>query len=536
MPPIGQTSDAKIVGTGFIPPLSFRPAVQVSLGCHVEGVAQPHVDPGHVQTVEAGVYKRALCLPPEPDPEMLEKLRQFTRKFVRDNFTKLEFDVDTSVEAWLPKTNYPQSRCDELKRIYEESQGVLKRKDKCVKSFVKAETYPEYKHARMINSRSDLFKCFVGPIFRLIEERVFKHPAFIKKIPVADRPAYIMRLLEKTGFKYASADFNSFESHFTRLIMQNLEFELYDYMTEDLPEHMQFMSLMDEVLAGLNVCQHKYFDLFTLAKRMSGEMNTSLGNGFSNLMLILFLYSLKGEEVECVVEGDDSLVSTRKAEVTPEDFKQVGFTIKQEIFDEIEDASFCGLIFDRYDLINITDPYDVLSSFGWASKFYVKCSGRRLLDLLRCKALSYIHQYPGCPVIQELALYALRCTKGRDVTHFIKNNRGINNWERDQLLSFVDGNKEKKLPTRTVPINTRLLMQRKFGMDVGTQIKIEEYLRGLSHLQILSGPLLEVNFGVFHQYFSRYSKEVDHRDPSVDYPLEPWVNYSGFRPEFISVV
>ncbi len=536
MPPIGQTSESKIVGTGFVPPLSFRPAVQVSLGCHVEGVAQPHVDPGHVQTVEAGVYKRALCQPPDPDPQLLGQLRQFVREFVRKNFVKLEYDSDTSVEAWLPKTNYPMSRCDELRRIYEESQGVLKRKDKCVKSFVKAETYPDYKHARMINSRSDLFKCFVGPIFRLIEERVFKHPAFIKKIPVADRPAYILKLLEKIGNKYASADFTSFESHFTRLIMETIEFELYDYMTEDLPEHEYFMSLMREVLAGLNVCHHKYFDLFTLAKRMSGEMNTSLGNGFANLMLILFLYSLEGEEVECVVEGDDSLVSTAKASVTVDKFKAVGFTIKMEIFDRVEDASFCGLIFDREDLINITDPYDALSSFGWASKFYVKCSKRRLLDLLRCKSLSYLHQYPGCPVIQELALYGLRCTKGRDIVHFIKNNRGINNWERDQLLSFVEGSKEKKLPTRPVPMNTRLLMQSKFGMDVGTQIKIEEYLRSLSHLQVLSGPLLEINFGVFHDYFSRYSKEVDHSDPGLDYPLEPWVPYTGFTMEFVSVI
>jgi hypothetical protein len=534
MPKIGETSEAKIISTGYVPPPNYRPAVQVSLGCHVEGVAQPHVDPGDPLTVEAGVWKRACCEPPTPNPELIAELREFTRDFVRRTFQKLPYDSDTSVLAWLAKTNYPESRKKELLQLYMESDGILRRKDKVVKSFVKAETYPDFKHARMINSRSDVFKCHVGPIFRLIEEVVFKHEAFIKKVPVAERPQYIVDLLKSLGAEYNSADFTAYESHFTKLIMENVEFQLYDYMTEDLPEHEEFMKLMHEVLAGDNVCQHKFFDLFIEAKRMSGEMNTSLGNGFTNLILILFLYHKKGQEnVKCVVEGDDSLVASIGEAPTASDFASVGFTIKLETHREIEDASFCGLIFDSEDLINITDPFDVLSSFGWASKFYVKCKRSRLLDLLRCKALSYLHQYPGCPVVQSLALYALRCTRGRDVNHFIKNNRGINNWERDQLLELVEKNKIKKLPTRPVPINTRLLMDRKFGLDVESQLVIEKYLDSLDTLQVLSGPLLELDFGVYHRYFSQYSRAVVHGENDVDFPNEPWVKMSRFVPEFV---
>lgn len=533
MPEIGPESQAKIIPTEFRPPPTYRPAVQVSLGCHVEGVAQPHVDPGHPLTVEAGARKRALCKPPIPAKDLLQELKEFTLKFAKDNFTKLSFDSDTSVIAWLAKTNYPESRRKELLQIYLESDGVLRKRDKCVKSFVKAETYPDYKHARLINSRSDLFKCHVGPIFKLIEEQVFKHPAFIKKIPVADRPKYILELLQRVGADYCAGDFTAFESHFVPEIFEAIEFQLYDYMTSDLPEHDYFMGLMRDVIAGMNVCQHKFFDLFVEAKRMSGEMNTSLGNGFTNLILILFLYSkLNQPGVPCVVEGDDSLVSSLGQHPTEQDFASLGFTIKMVKHEKIEEASFCGLIFDSDDLINITDPYDVLSSFGWASKFYVRCKTSRLLDLLRCKALSYLHQYPGCPVIQSLALYALRCTRGRDVRHFIKNDRGINSWERDQLLDLFDGPKIKKLPTRVVPQKTRLLMERVFNMDVETQKVIESYLDGLSQLQVLQGPLLDINFGVFHDYFSRYSKTIRRDDRDMDYPPEPWVNLSGFTPSF----
>ncbi len=534
MPRIGEFNDAEIADSNFKPPPNFRPAVQVSLGCHVDGVAQPHVDPGDSLTVKAGVYKRALCKPPVPNQRILQELREFTRKFVRSKFTKLSFDSDVSVEGWLPKTNYPETRKQELRRIYEESKGLLRNKDKLVKSFVKAETYPEYKHARLINSRSDLFKCLVGPVFRLIEEVVFKSEEFIKKIPVADRPRYIIEKLERLGAKYGSADFVSYESHFVRQAMEAVEFELYDFMTEDLPCHDEFMRLCRDVLAGVNVCQHKFFTLYVIAKRMSGEMNTSLGNGIANLIILKFLYSRLGEEAPCVVEGDDSLVSFIHQHPSVDDYKDVGFTIKMEVFSEIEDASFCGLIFDRKDLINITDPLDVLSSFGWASRFYTKCRRSRLLDLLRCKALSYLHQYPGCPIVQSLSLYALRCTRGRDVANFIKNNRGISGWERDQLLSLIEETRIKRLPIREVPINTRLLMERKFGVPIHQQIEIERYLDGLNRLQVLSGPLLEINFGVFHDYFSRYTKEVSPHDSDFDFPNEPWVKQSGFVPEFLS--
>lgn len=533
MPKIGPTSKCLIRTTSFRPPANFRPAVQVSLGCHIEGVAQPHVDPGDRSTVEAGVRKRALCEPPKPNRTLLRRLTKFVNSWCKKNLVPIRFDSDTSVKAWLEKTNYPQTRKEELLRLWTDCNGHLRKKDFVVKSFVKAETYPEYKHARGINSRTDVFKCAVGPIFKLIEEEVFKHKSFIKKIPIAERPKYIANMLSRVGARFGTADFTAFESHFTRLIMKAIEIPMYSYMTQFLPDAKEFMGLVNNVIAGKNVCQYKFFDVIVEAKRMSGEMNTSLGNGFTNLMLILFTYSEVGENVECVVEGDDSLVSFMNAHPSIDDFRRLGFTIKMEISDAFEDASFCGLIFDPVDLINITDPMDALSSFGWASKFYVGAKSSRILTLLRCKALSYAHQYPGCPIIQSLSHYALRCTRSYDVRKFIDNDRGINNWERDNLRMLIgpDG-KILKVPYKQVPLNTRHLMERKFGIDVPTQLKIERYLDTLNCLQVLAGPLLELDFGLYHDYFSRYSSLTFRNDPDIDYPLEPWVKMKGFVSEF----
>jgi hypothetical protein len=395
--------------------------------------------------------------------------------------------------------------------LWKDNDGKLSSVDFIVKSFVKAETYPEYKHARGINSRTDMFKCAVGPIFKLIEEEVFKHPAFIKKVPISDRPKYIADRLARVGAEYFCGDFTAFESHFTKQIMKTIEIPMYTYMVQHLSEGAYFLNLVNNVIAGTNLCKYGHFNVTVEARRMSGEMNTSLGNGFTNLMLILFLFQEKGEIVDPVVEGDDSCVSFMHSHPTVEDFKRLGFTIKVETHKNFEEMSFCGLIFDSEDLLNITDPIDVLSSFGWASKFYVRCNSRRRRTLLRCKALSYAHQYPGCPIIQSLAHYALRVTKSIDIRHFVYNDRGINGYERDELISILDngsGRIKSRIEPIEVPPRTRLLMERVFGIPVAQQKQIEEYLDSLDELQSLGGPISELNFGVFRQYFDSYCTEI----------------------------
>lgn len=499
--------------------------VQVSLGCHTDGVALPHANPNDPDTIEAGVRKRFLLTPPEPNKELLSEFSAFVSKWCRENLTPLSPVADCTLEAWLAKTNYPEKRRLQLKSLFEERNGLLTPKDFVVKSFMKDETYPEYKHARGINSRTDMFKCVVGPIFRLIEEQVFKHPAFIKKVPVADRPAYIYSHLQREGAKYFYGDFTSFESHFTRQMMDACEFVLYEYMTSKLPEGAGFMKLVRDVIGGHNHCVYKFFGVDVEARRMSGEMNTSLGNGFTNLMLILFLFSRVGEVVTPIVEGDDSATSYMHRCPTAADFAQLGFTIKCGSCDSFEELSFCGMVFDPVDLINVTDPRDVLASFGWARSVYARSGRKKKLMLLRCKALSYAHQYPGCPIIQALAHYALRVTKSHDVRHFVANDRHLGTWERDKLLAIIsmDGDKASRLPFKPVPPRTRELVSRLYGLSVEFQFQIEEYLNSLNELTPLRGPVRLVDFDQSnYDYFERYGLTLDRFSAMFEYPEIHW--------------
>lgn len=432
----------------------IRPVVQSSLGCHYVGAALPKPDISDPVTAEAGVRKRFCFQPPRPSRRVLKRLRAFVRTWCRKHLTPLAPDSDVSVESWLDQTDYPAWRKQELKAKWDEVKDIWDDPDNFTcKSFIKDETYGEYKHARGINSRSDEFKCAVGPIFRLIEKEVFKLDWFVKKVPVSERPAYIKKRLMRVGAKYYATDYSAFESLFTRELMEACEFELYRYMVRGLPDAVNFIALVESVLGGLNRCEYKHFWVELAATRMSGEMCTSLGNGFSNLMFMLFVCQQVGAHDEIgVVEGDDGLFTMWGTSPTEADFARLGLVIKLQEHSDLCSASFCGIIFDPEDCINVTDPREVLCSFGWTVRQYHGCRPGLKKVLLRCKALSYAHQYPGCPVIAALARYGLRVTRSVDIRGFLEKDRTLSWWERTQLRDASRTRRKSPIWRRGLPL------------------------------------------------------------------------------------
>lgn len=507
-----------------------RPPVQISMGCDVEGVAPPHanIDP---LTMEAGIHKRFCKPPPQPVQAKFARLKEFVQKECKRRWTPLSPDTDVSFETWLSKTNYPLKRKQDLEKKWNDCGRKLSSRHHKVKSFIKDETYMEYKHARAINSRSDPFKCAFGPFIKAIEEQIYKDEAFIKKVPVADRPQYILDRLVAEGNKYFYADFVAFESHFLAEILKAIEFQVYKYMTQHISGHHEFMRMCNEVIAGPNHCVFKYLTVDVVGRRMSGEMNTSLGNGIANLLLLRFLFSELGENPTIIVEGDDSNSSYQQRCPTAQDFADVGFTVKCGTCSSPSEMSFCGLIFDPEECINITDPLKVLANFGWARMEYTTWSPKKLRMLLRMKSLSLAHQYPGCPVIQELAEYGLRVTSRVDVRHFAMEHRSIGWWEREQFkLNVLDAKgKIKNSPHKEVSMKSRHLMEKEFNIPISTQINVENYLRSLTSIQVLSGPIVDLPFGSdLRTYAESYVFDVHH----IDEIAMPLYKRPNFNPEF----
>lgn len=474
MPPLMPPDESTKIHIGNRADCS-RPVVRVCCGpfwsCGGMPLIMPQPDFRDLDTAVEGVEKRFACQVPVAEPDLISKLKKFVAEWLKKNMTPLDAGADDSFETWLEKTNFPRWRKRELQKAKERLDTTgWKSSYAHVKSFIKRETYPEPKYARPINSRSDPFKVFCAPIFKLIEEQLFALDPFIKKIPVAERPAYIVSQLLNPGCVYASSDYTSFEALFTVEIMEAVEFQLYEYMSKNLPNGPSWLHRIRCVLLGKNRCFFSGFRVTTRGRRMSGEMCTSLGNSFSNLMFMLFMASLKGfEVVGSVVEGDDGLFAIRGELPTPQDFERLGLRIKMESHEELSTASFCGLIFDPKDCVNIREPRNIMADFAWVESRYAGARQTGLLDLMRCKALSLAHQYPGCPIVSHLARYGLRMTEGRQVKELATESHAFGTWERDQFREIIG----KEVPWRDPPMATRLLFEKQFNVSVEQQLRIE---------------------------------------------------------------
>jgi len=505
-----------------------RQLMGCSLGCHYVGAANPTPDISHQPSAAMGCVKRVAAKMPEINRALLRKLKRFTDRFMRKWFPHDQFSCDEEFDfyEWIEQTRYPQYRKMELIEVYKKliAKGYSNNQAFC-KSFIKFESYTEFKHFRGIYSRTDEYKVQVGPMFTKISERVFNKNWFIKKIPVDKRAEWLYEKFRNMNNIYCT-DFSSFEAMFVAPLMRAVEFRIYNYFLKHNKYHDFFMKRLD-VMYKLNKIMFREFMIEIKAKRMSGEMNTSLGNGLTNLILSHFIIENKGGTIyESAFEGDDGIISASFLP-TSEDYKLLGASIKIEIPNSLSEASFCGQVFAEEAKDVVCDPLEVLASFGFCGQRYAK-SKRSVLDKLLCaKSLSYLYQYPGCPIIKSLAVMGLRLTKHIDwndalMMHY---NSCVNTWERDQAkILHNEVNRRKndmwELINKPIHFSTRILVQNKYNILIQQQYKFEEYINAINHLQPLEFPEFLMLYNKDQRkYYDDYCVEcVDRRDVSFKIP------------------
>jgi hypothetical protein len=505
---------------------SERTVLSTSLPIYLEGTTPPRPDPSHPPSLVSGIIKRFGYKPPTINRKLLRQFRRFVIMWLRHaSGWKPLTEVDLpSLDEWLDSTDYSASRKEELRRVWNDRKNrKLSRSDlKKVKSFIKDETYPEYKCPRLINSRVDLAKCFFGPIVKAVSDKVFSHPAFIKKTPVVDRPEAIYNRLHIDGAEYDCTDYTAYEAHFVQELMDACEFELYKYLCGSLGIWPELRWFLKEVLQGINTCIFKFVTIWILATRMSGEMNTSQDNGFTNMMIYLFLVWINAKKIglasdvsptsrmyhaEGMFEGDDGLTCTipRSLAPTAEQYRDLGLTIKIITVRNLNEASFCGQIYDVEDKVVVTDIVDAVARVGWTNKRYVQASQSTLLQLLRARGYSFCYQYNGCPVLATLGRRILELTQDVVVEQRIID--GMDWWEKQKYLEAVAGLPVFKYPTA----GTRALVHKIYGITLTQQFEWEKII---SKMQF--GPLVLPGLTspqCWTDYYERYNHNCYDRNP-----------------------
>lgn len=481
-----------------------RKPMMATNGMHIAGAAPICTDLNAPENFAAAACKRIASETIVPDKATMLRFKKFVAEWLSKNLEPLCPTTDVSFETWIENTNYSRGRKDDLTKLWEEhTQTHLDPEVTVVKAFLKEETYSTWKYSRTIMARSDLFKCFLGPYIKAIETEVYKLPYFIKHVPEPLRPEYIMNLLHEDGASYSVTDHTSFEAAFVPEIMEAAEFQLYSYMTSQLEGGNTELREMCGVLKSVNIIQSKLGSMRTTG-RMSGEMCTSLGNGFANLMCMLFTCEEKGAiDLKGVVEGDDGLFKFRGVSPEVSDFAKIGFRVKLDVYDNLSDASFCGMIFDPTDKIVVTDGIEVACKLGWCGKQYVMASQRTRETLLRSKALSYNHQYCNCPIIGALSRAAIRCTEHLhpNAVRRLRHKEKINLYERE-LLMLQEKCEVKRID---IPYTTRLLYDEHYGVSPADQVALEAYFDGINQIQALDHSLL-LKYVVpeYRDFFSQY--------------------------------
>lgn len=485
-----------------------RVPVRVSLGCHVENVSLPVPDLNHGPSLLAGCTKRVAAEMPDIAHFRLRKFKRFVKRFFDKHLQSLKFEPDVSFdfEEWIESVPYPEYRKKELRRVYED--GLDKQPNLKVKAFAKNENYPEPKHLRGIYSRHDDYKVRVGPFFKKFGDRLFALDWFIKKISVPARPTSLLEKLQRFRTIFCT-DFSQFEATFVKPLLQ-IEVYVYNLCLEGHPDRKKLVDLFSKLL-GVNEISFKDFDIRVCAKRMSGEMNTSCGNGLMNMLLSFFLLEECGNkfgDYDAYFEGDDGIIGCIFPP-TAQDYKNMGANIKIVYPHDIATASFCGNVFSPSAMHNVTNPLEASVAFGWTDAAYYTANDKVLNSLLCCKALSMAYEYPGCPILRSLSRYALRMTWSRfkDYDHLMKSLMKIKNmsiYERDLALTSIEAVRLSGVPDVEIHEETRLLVEDLYGIPVSSQLAIEAYLDSLTELCPLDFSCLEFP-KVWYENDSRYS-------------------------------
>jgi len=480
------------------------------LGFAYRNVAVPVNDTRDQYSAVRGVVRRLLIETPKPDPREIREFRSFVRIYLRRAMHRYGLRPLSRVKTfdeWVANINHPDWRKTELREAEELLHLGLSNRQKFKSEYHgKIEFYEGFKENRGICARVDPAKVMFGPAISSIEDAVYsKIPEFVKHIPIVKLAKRISERCRRFGPEHIIAtDYTSFEGHFNPDLMKACECQLYRFMLKHADPSLA--ETICAVISGKNVVESKTLNFSVQGCRMSGDMMTSLGNGFTNLMIIKYLSKKLKFDMEGFVEGDDGLFLIKGQVPNAGHYEKLGFTVKMDVFLDAHVASFCGQVFDPESGDLIIDPVYVSATLGWTLSEQKHGGPKVMAGLLRSKAISLAYSAPSCPVVQSLARKLLSLTTGvvarRETFH------GHQDWWQHRLLGdsvVLSDDIFDRLSSPPTP-SARQVMADVFHISVDDQILLEKHIDSLVDLSDWSHPVLDRLMN--SSYFRFYEENV----------------------------
>jgi len=289
-----------------------------------------------------------------------------------------------------------------------------------------------------------------------LEEIMGKMSVFVKHTTPAERMQRVIALAGQFEYYYET-DFTAFEASFTPVIQDVCENALFSHVFRNHPDVCKLQRAVNSGTCSLRSRSGVSAKLD--GRRKSGDPWTSCFNGFSNYCLVTYFAEKQGSRMDGIFEGDDGLFGM--SEPFAGDFTVLGFDVKMKRVPDPRLAAFCGLTFGDSEQV-IRDPVRFLQKFGWTSS-HLLGPHKVMLELLRAKALSALHETPHCPIIAVVAREALIRTRSSNPLFVNDGYHDFSRVNRD----------EQTLPPFAPSASTRLLFAETYGIPVETQLLIE---------------------------------------------------------------
>lgn len=436
--------------------------------------------PSDLSNKIAACVHRFGCSMPQGDRSELSMFEEYACAFICRNFTPLIAEDVPDFHEWLKGSSYSSGRQEYL-RVIRNGKASLSSRDVASKSFIKWESYEEYKAPRAINSPDDFSKALLGPLVSASDKKTFKSKWFVKGTDPKDWPRKLRDLFGDSPVM--ETDFSSFEAHHRHTMSHVVKFWLMHMIRScGVPNHLKRMICY--MILGSNVTKFQGLTAKISYRLMSGAMWTSSSNGVLNLLILSYLtlrtkypnqspYALVELVDTCftgVVEGDDGLC--KSVGIPPVLIERLGLRLDMVEKGRYTEAGFCGIVCDEDTLTCVRDPKKVLRSFFLMPEKYASAKESVQHGLLRAKALSYKYNFNNCPIIGELCHMVCNSTRSLDPSRFTAEL----GWAGDHYLRESQALKMWRLPP-IVSRSSRLLVEKHFNITVHEQLRIEAVLR-----------------------------------------------------------